>query len=389
MFDRLPTYRHHKSSGQGVVTLNGRDCYLGEFNSAESRLEYDRLIAEWLAHGRQLPDAVPCGGLSVAELLAAYLRFAEGYYSQDGKPTSEYTAMKDALRPVRELYSRISVREFGPIALKAARQRMVDQGLCRRHLNHRVNRIRRVFKWGVENELVPPDVLHGLQAVSPLKRGRTTARESDPVRHVPDEHVLPVLALVSRQVAAMIQLQLHTGMRPGEVVLMRPGDVDQVDSVWIYRPHRHKTEYRGLDREVFLGPRAQEILRPWLNRGAECYCFSPTEAEEERNLRRRQNRKTPMTPSQTARTRRTAPRRAKRDRYDRDSYRRAIEYAIEKAKVPHWHPHQLRHSCATRVRREHGLDVAQVILGHQSADVTQVYAEVNRKKAADVIAQIG
>ena len=389
MFDRLPSYRHHKPSGQAVVTLNGRDRYLGKFDSPESWLEFDRLIAEWLAHGRQLPDAVPCGGLSVAELLAAYLRFAEHYYSSDGKPTSEYTAMKDAVRPVRELYARFTVREFGPIALKAARQQMIDQGLCRRHINQRVNRIRRVFKWGVENEIVPPEVLHGLQAVAPLKRGRTIARESDPVQHVPDEHVLPVLTLVSRQVAAMIQLQLLTGMRPGEVVLLRPCDVDQSGSIWIYRPHRHKTDYRGLDREVLLGPKAQEILRPWLDRDVVSYCFSPTEAEEERNLRRRQHRKTPMTPSQAARTRRTDPRRAKRDRYDRDSYRRAIEYAIKKAGTPHWHPHQLRHSCATKVRQEHGLDVAQLILGHQSADITQVYAKVNRQKASAAVSQFG
>ena len=225
--DRLPAYRHHKPSGQAVVTLNGRDFYLGAFNSPSSREDYDRLICEWLSHGRQLPNAVSCGDLSIAELMAAYLRFAETYNSRDGQTTSEYDCMKDALRPVRELYSRSSIREFGPMALKAVRQRMVDQGLCRRHINHRVNRVRRVFRWGVENELVPPDVLHSLQAVTPLKKGRTTARETEPVRPVPIEHVDAVLPHVSRQVAAMIQLQLLTGMRPGEVVLMRPVDVDQ------------------------------------------------------------------------------------------------------------------------------------------------------------------
>ena len=227
------------------MTLNGKDFYLGPHNSAAGRASYDRLIAEWLANGRQLPNAVECGALSIAELLVAYLHFAKGYYSCDGQPTSEFTCPKDAIRPLRELYSTTAACDFGPLALKAVRQRMIDRGLSRRHINQRINQVRRVFKWGVENERVPPQILHGLQAVAPLKYGRTTAPESKPVVPAPDADVDAVLPLVSRQVAAMIELQRITGMRPGEVVLMRPGDVDRTKEVWIYRPSRHKTAYRG------------------------------------------------------------------------------------------------------------------------------------------------
>ncbi|HEX3659751.1 MAG TPA: site-specific integrase [Pirellulales bacterium] len=385
----FPSYRLHKPSSQAVVTLNGHDFYLGPWKSAASRLEYDRLIAEWVSNGRQLPSVVACGALSVAELLVAYLRFAKEYYSCDGRPTSEYTSMKDAIRPVRDLYARIAVQDFGPLALKAVRQRMVDRGLSRRHINQRINRVRRVFKWGVENELVPSSILHGLQAVAALKQGRTTAPESNPVKPVPEADVQAVLALVSRQVAAMIQLQLLAGMRPGEVVIMRPCDVDRSGSVWIYRPGKHKTAYRGHEREIYLGPRAQEVLMPWLLREAEAFCFSPREAEDERNALRRQSRQTPMTPSHARRKPKQQPKRPKRDRYDRDSYRRAIDYALAKAEVPHWHPHQLRHSCGTRIRKEYGLDVVQVVLGHKSAMVTEVYAEVDRAKAVAVMAAVG
>ena len=52
---KLPSYRHHKSDGRAVVTLNGRDVYLGRFGTPESRAEYDRLIAQWLASGRPPP----------------------------------------------------------------------------------------------------------------------------------------------------------------------------------------------------------------------------------------------------------------------------------------------------------------------------------------------
>ena len=389
MLSPIPGYRLHKPSGQAVVTLNGKDFYLGVWKSSESQSNYDKLIAEWVSNGRQLPAVVACGELSVAELLVAYLTYAQEYYSCDGKPTSEYTCMKDAIKPVRELYSRIAVRDFGPLALKAVRQRMIDHGLCRKHINQRVNRVRRVFKWGVENELVPPQVLHGLQAVAPLKKGRTSAPESEPVRPATDAHVEAVLCCVSRQVAAMIQLQRLAGMRPGEVVVMRPYDVDRSGPVWVYRPAKHKTDYRGHTREIYLGPKAQVVLLPWLLRDAEAYCFSPLEAETERNAIRRQNRESPMTPSQAKRKPKAKPKRPKRDRYDRDSYRRAIDYAIEKAGVPHWHPHQLRHTCGTNIRKEHGLDVAQVVLGHRSATVTEVYAEVDRAKAIAVMQQVG
>lgn len=126
----IPSYRLHKATGQAVVTLNAKDFYLGPWKSVASRLEYDRLIAEWASNGRQLPSTVNCGALSIAELLAAYLTFAKTYYSRDGAPTSEYTCMKDAIRPVHTLYSRTAVQDFGPLALKAVRQTMIDRGLA-------------------------------------------------------------------------------------------------------------------------------------------------------------------------------------------------------------------------------------------------------------------
>jgi integrase len=285
-------YRLHKPSGQAVVTLNGKDFYLGRWKSEFSQNQYDRLIAEWVGNGRLLPSTPDNGrAITIAELLDAYLGFAEDYYSRDGQPTSEYTAMKDAVRPVNQLYGALTILDFGPLALKAVRETMIDRRLARRHINQRVNRIRRVFKWGVENELVPAPILHGLQAVAPLRKGRCAARETAPIQPVSDEQVEAVLPYVARQVATMIQLQRLTGMRPGEVVLIRPCDVDRSNASWVYRPQRHKTDYAGHAREVCFGPQAQAILAPWLLRDAQTYCFSPAEAEAERNAVRRAGRK--------------------------------------------------------------------------------------------------
>ncbi len=89
----LPAYRKHKQSGQAIVTLNGRDCLLGPHGTKVSRLEYDRLIGEWLQHGRQLQPDAPKASLTVVELIVAYLDFAKGYYRKDDRPTGECAAI--------------------------------------------------------------------------------------------------------------------------------------------------------------------------------------------------------------------------------------------------------------------------------------------------------
>ena len=57
--------------------------------------------------------------------------------------------------------------------------------------------------------------------------------------------------------------------------------------------------------------------------------------------------------------------------------------------IPHWHPNQLRHTFATRVRKQFGLEAAQVALGHSRCDVSEIYAEKNHALAAAVVAKIG
>ena len=55
---RVPSYRRHKPTNQAVVTINGQDIYLGKWNTAASKAEYDRLIAEFLANGRRLRNEI-------------------------------------------------------------------------------------------------------------------------------------------------------------------------------------------------------------------------------------------------------------------------------------------------------------------------------------------
>ena len=332
------------------------------------------------------------------------MQFAATYYVKNGSPTTEIDIIKSALRPLRSLYGTTPSDEFGPLRVKAVREEMIRSDLCRNEINKRVGRIKRCFKWGVENEIVAPSIHHALQAVAGLRRGRCGVRESEPVRPVEEWRVNATLPHLSRQVRDMVRLQLLCGCRPAEICILRPSDVDTSGDVWIYRPETHKTEHHGRERVICFGPRAQEILNPWLeNRAAEAYCFSPAEAEAERDAAKRANRKSPMTPSQRARQTKADRKRPWRESYDTNTYRRAIHRASEIAfgmppelrqidrdlpddekerrtaeakawRTEHlWSPNQLRHASATAIRKTYGIESAQLALGHADANVTQIY----------------
>lgn len=406
---RIPVYRHHKPSGLASVRLDGRDIYLGRHGTPDSRSEYQRVIAEWLSSRAAEPGGAKrktaASERIVDELIAAYLDFAKTYYVKNGALTGEYRNIGDAMRPLTALYGRAHVGEFGPSQLKGVRQAMIDSNLCRRTINNRINRIRRVFKWGVENEFVPAEILHGLQTIAPLKLGRCNVREAEPVKPVPEYLIEPVLKLVAPQVAAMIRLQLLTGMRPGEVMQMRACDIDIGGPIWLYRPARHKTEHHGRQRLIYLGPKAQDVLRPFLSLDRTGWTFSPREAMAHIHRERRAARQTPMTPSQAARKRKRSPKWEPGECYDRRSYGWAIRRACDAAfPVPkhlkerdhaawrrehRWSPNQLRHNAATQLRTQFGIEAARVVLGHSSADVTEIYAELDFAKAAEIMSRVG
>jgi hypothetical protein len=71
---KTPAYRLHKPSGQAVVTLDGRDCYLGKHETDTSTAEYDRLVGVWLSNGRRHASPGKFPELSINELLTAPIR---------------------------------------------------------------------------------------------------------------------------------------------------------------------------------------------------------------------------------------------------------------------------------------------------------------------------
>jgi integrase len=403
----VPRYRKHKASGQAIVNLNGQDFYLGPHGTRASKREYDRLIGEWLTGGRQ-QRVTSDEGLTITEAMAAYWRHVKAYYVKNKKPTPEQACIRCTLRFVKELYADLPAAEFSPRSLKTVRSRMVDAGLARLTVNQNVGRIRRMFRWLAAEQLVSPAIYQSLVVVDGLRRGRTIARETDPISPVDKKTVDATLPCLSDVVADMVRLQRFTGMRPNEVCILRPCDLDRSADVWQYTPAGHKTEHHGIRRLIFVGPKAQAVLLRYLARAGESFCFSPTDSEAKRLAARHEARTVPISQgNRPGSNRKRKPARPAGARYNVDSYRRAIHRACDKAfeapedvaadrakmkewrSTHRWSPNQLRHSAATEIRRRFGLEAAQVVLGHAAADVTQIYAERDLTLAARVAREVG
>lgn len=387
----IPTYRRH-SSGQARIRWNGKDILLGPFGSVESHANYVRVIAEiagggvasYTRHGSGSGSGSSLA-ISVAELVERYLAHVDRQWANRIKfnAVRKKERAKRALGYVLRIYSGSAAEEFGPAKLTIARGAMIDAGYNVRHVNQCVSEIKACWKWaaGVA-ELVSGDSFHRLAAFPNLTVGESKAPAGRVVPPAPESAIAAVLSVVNPVVAAMIRLQLCTGMRPGEVCQLRACDVDKsgvlrlpeggtvaIPGVWLYRPAAHKTQHHGHDRVVLIGPSGQKILKKWLatRRAAvdpAAFVFSPAKAWGGNNERHR-------------------------DRYDVDAYRRCITYAITKTGCTHWHPHQLRHNAGTRIAAEFGPEIARIVLGHRTLAVTRGYVVDDLRRAAEAMAKAG
>lgn len=438
----VPTLRRQKEKGRAdraFVVLDGRRIPCGRWGTPEARQRYDRAIAEWLAGGRRSPVRAT-EQITVAVMVDRFLHHAEQYYrkpdgTKEGAATTEVSNFEQIAKPLLHLYADTLVEDFTPHNLRAVRQRMVDHGWSRPYINAQAGRVRRMFKWASAQKLCSPNIHRAMADVEPLKAGRTEAHETEPVKPVADAMVEDVLPYLTPTLQAMIRFQQHTGARPGEVCAATTGAIDAAGEVWTYKPAHHKTTHHGKDRTIFIGPNGQDAIRPYLKTSLDAPLFSPIQSERERREAEHARRKTPLKYGNAPGTnRKRKPERKPAAKWTTQSYGRAIQRACDDAFPPpehlqrrrveadgrkaerwetnpeyrarlirdglaaeldqwrkdhRWAPNQLRHTYATRVRREHGLEVAQVMLGHSKADTTQVYAERDMQKGIETARQIG
>lgn len=396
----IPSYRFHKQSGQAIVTVRDpggarHDVLLGVYDSPESKVEYQRIIALVAANGGSYPTAV--NDITISELILAYFRFATAHYLEaDGTTSRSVENLRYTFRKLKELFGSTPATEFGPKSLKALRDTWIRDGIVRRMVNTRAGSVKRMFKWAASEEMIPAEVYHRLQTVEGIRAGRTSATDRPPVRPAVIEDVDKAILHMTETVRALVVVQLHSGARAGELIKLRVGEIDRTDATaWVYRPGTHKGTWRDKGRAIYFGQRCRDVLAPLILKAGspDAYVFSPARSEEERNARRTENRKTPMWESHMLRNERkrvNGRKRAPREHYTTNSFRRAIERACDSAGVAKFSPHRLRHLAATRVRAELGVDAARALLGHSLAAVTEIYShEVDKQLALKVVEKFG
>lgn len=372
--NRIPKPHHHRPSNQARLRLGGKDTYLGEWGSRQAREAYDRFLSDWLASGRTSTPAVatvtsspprPGPGLTVADALLSYREHARRYYAG----SRELDNLGLAVRPFREMFAAVQLEDLRASHLRSYRERLISRGLARSTVNQRVLRIRRFVRWCVGNDLVDPSVSQRFAAVEPLmpgRGGRETCRR-EPVSWSAVEATLPHLPAMLQ---ALVIVAWHTGARPSELAKMTTLCIDRSGAVCVAVIAEHKNSHRGQARELLIGPRAQESLRPWL---------MPDQPGEPIFGPRRVDARQPG-------------RRGKRhpnDTYSRCSLGQALRRACDRAGVPRWTLYQLRHAAATRLRDIHGLAVAQQVLGHARPDATLIYSHQARQRATGALKETG
>lgn len=367
-------YLRYWQHGRRQVRKLGR---VGEVTPAQAR-QAAKAILSAIAKGEE-PEAKPSRDVTVRGLSREYLDYARGYYGPD---SVEFDNVKRSLERLSKHCGNTALSKFTPKRLKGFMEHLVEAGHSRSGVNRTRGHVLRFVRWAVTEEHVQGNVLESLRAVPGLRRGKTQAAESEPVQPVSIEDVEAAKQHLSSPLAAVVDLLRLTGARPSEILSLRPCDIDTSTDIWTASPQHHKTAHHGKSRIIFFGPRAQGVLRPFMLRGDNEYLFNPREA-----LAESRQGKVGRRPGQPESERRTS--RKVGEFYDVAALRKAIARACRAAGIPTWNPYRLRHSCATQIRREYGLEGSQVVLGHAQLGVTQVYAEKNQSLAERIMSEVG
>jgi integrase len=337
----IPNRLRHRPPGQDRIVWRGKTIYLGRSGSAEADAAYRRVVKSIMETGEPVvePSLVTCRFL--ADRFLVHVR--ETFPADSREPM----AYERAMSLLTDALGDAPASSVTPAKFAAMRDAWARAGKSVRTVNRHHNQILAAFRWGVTVELVDASVWHALQAVPRLRPRRSLAKDPQEIGPVEWAQVEAIRSGVRPQVWSMILTQWHTGMRSGEMLEMTPAQITD----WVYRPGKHKNAWRGHAREIPIGPKCREVLEPWITgKDLEQKVFSG---------------------------------------YTPQSYGRAIARACESAGVPRWHPHQLRHAYASRIRALHGLDAAQVMLGHRTARTTEIYAERNIGVAKGISDEIG
>ena len=341
------------SRGDWRVVIDGREYSCGRATDPKVKVqaEYARLIARHAANpsmGKRLRV-----GTSMAALTEDFLR-------SDESPAGISHRGKYAMLPdlFREALGELNADEYDGERHREFKAWLVgSKRYCRWSVNEWLMRVRRLVKYGQSRKMVPAEHVLEVCGVTGVRVG--DARESEKVSPAVLADVEATIPNLPPALRTLVRVQLLCGARAGELVGMRPYDIDRSATPWAYRPAKHKGQWRGNERVIFLGPKARKALADPIEEAGERGFVFPTPGRERHYLR--------------------------------TSYQHAIRDACIAAGVPHWTSHQLRHRCGTLVREKFGKDYAAAVLGHSGRGVTDRYtwAETAKRLAAEAAEKLG
>lgn len=317
----------------------------GKYQSPESIAAYHEMCLHVQATGQLPQKHAEVKHLTISGLVAWWRDYARDYYPAISK---QPVHIDYAVRALEELFGSRPAAEFSPVDLKAVRKLLISRGQCRKTVNVRAKQIQFVFKQAVSECLIDQSVWQALVSVQPIGRDRENAIDYEPA--------LPVGLAVFEQTlkhtapihAAALRVQLLTGMRSGELLTMRPQDVDISQRHWIYQIADHKTKKHIGPKLIGIPEPAAKILAEHMPRQI-CDRFFA---------------------------------------WSVNRHRKRTIAAIEKAGVKHWYPHQLRHTMSTIAKQKIGLEGAQTLLGHTDTKTTEIYARTTKEAIIRLLDEI-
>lgn len=340
-------FKHETKSGWTYAArpqINGKRKFynLQTQNKVIAQERLKRIEAR-MTLGKESSDEGP----QLITVLEAYQDHAKQYYHG----TSSVMAVHSMIVHLEPMYA-MRINDLRPSDIIDWRDTLIAKGLCRSTINLYHGYFNKLIDWAIERGIANPNAVMGLKAVRKLHANRSAAKEPRKVLPAKDEDIAAIKQHCSDLLKDIIDLQLLTCARPGEILNLRGCDVDTSGPVWIARLEQHKTSHIGKTRTLYIGPKAQEVLQRRLDKVGQWTAIG--------------------------------------EGMDVCAYRCAIKYLCRKHGIPHWHPHQLRHTGLTKLRAmTESHDAYQAVAGHSSLNTTQIYAELDAQKAIELLLQHG
>lgn len=344
-----PTLRRHSFHGHAYVQFGKKQMNLGPWGSQQAKDKYAAILKEWAKHNSIKPF-VPKPNCKVSRLVAEYLRLLEPRVSR-----AEHKKNQTLLTTFLADYYRMPAADFGKAELKAIRAQLQAQGRVREQINKEIGRIRRCFKWGVNEDMVPAAALVNLQAVPDLAIGEGI--DNDDVQPVPIRDLIRVSWKVNQMIRDMIFIQVRVGMRPGELCAMRGEELHEgsvrigtntvtVPGGLLFAPTEHKNKKRKKILVYLIGPRAKKLLEKYQkSQGRMFYAYK--------------------------------------------TYHDTIQEACRELGIPEWSPGRLRHNYMGRWERLFGIEAASASVSHSSINTTAIYVQKNLAQSKNFSDKIG